>query len=165
MAAGTATKNSIFVLQAQDIDIAKIQKVRSPPVRSQVIFGQLESYPRGVAVSCFRIVNWQCQQINRTVFRTKSPTQVGCERSDSTLSWKIVPNDGDSAWKHRSRLHRRECWCLLLNGEGTKIDAGHGLYWGHCLGQRHSISYLLATLERWPEFCRRTGTTSLKARP
>src|SRR3989442_12252037 len=86
MAAGTATKNSIFVLQAHDIDIAKIQKVRSPPVRSQVIFGQLESYPRGVAVSCFRIVNWQCQQINRTVFRTKSPTQVGCERSDSTLS-------------------------------------------------------------------------------
>src|SRR6267378_4537482 len=143
MAAGPATKNSIFVLQAHDIDIAEIQKVRSPPVRSQVIFGQLESYPRGVAVSCFRIVNWQCQQINRTVFRTKSPTQVGCERSDSTLSWKIVPNDGDSAWKHRSRSHRRECWCLLLNGEGTKIDAGHGLYWGHCLGQRHSISYLL----------------------
>src|SRR5258708_4465452 len=145
MAAGPATKDSIFVLQAHDIDIAEIQKVRSPPVRSQVTFGQLESYARWVAISCFCIVDRQRQQIYRTVFRTKSPTQVGCERSDSTLSWKIVPNDGDSARKRRSRLHRRECWCLLLNGEGTKIDAGHGLYWGHCLGQRHSISYLLAT--------------------
>src|SRR5207302_3631780 len=31
------------------------------------------------------------------------------------------------------------------NGEGTKIDTGHGLYRGHCLGRRHSLCYLLTT--------------------
>src|ERR1700687_6337979 len=93
MPAGRAAEDSIFVLQAHDIDIAEIQKVGGSRVGIQVVFSQLESYLRGIAVSCFGIVDWQGQQIDSAIFRTESGAQVGCERSDATLPRKIIPNN------------------------------------------------------------------------
>ena len=57
-----SSKDSVFMLQADQIDIAEIQKVRGLPVGSQIIFGQLESHSRGIVVALFGIVNRKRQQ-------------------------------------------------------------------------------------------------------
>ena len=44
MRAGRSAKNSVFVLQANQIDVAEIQEVRSLAVRRQLILRKLESY-------------------------------------------------------------------------------------------------------------------------
>jgi len=48
MSAGATSKDSIFMLQADQIDVTEIEKVRCLPVGSQVFFGQLEPHPVGI---------------------------------------------------------------------------------------------------------------------
>ena len=44
MAAARASKDSEFVLQAEDIDVNQIQKIGRPPVRGDILFGNFETH-------------------------------------------------------------------------------------------------------------------------
>ena len=99
MRARTAAKDSIFMLQANQIDIAEIQEVGGLAVGRQIILGQFEAYPSRITVALFGIVHRKSQQLRRAVFRMNGVAQIGCECRNSTMSWKIVANDGDAVWK------------------------------------------------------------------
>ena len=60
MCAGGATEDSLLVLEADQIDIAEIQKVRGLAVGSQVLFGQLEPHPDGIVVAIVGVVHQEC---------------------------------------------------------------------------------------------------------
>ena len=51
MRAGWSAKNSVFMLQANQIDVAEIQEVRSLAVRRQLILRKLEANPGGIAIA------------------------------------------------------------------------------------------------------------------
>jgi len=57
MSARSPSKDSIFVLQAYQIDIAEIQEIGGLPVRCEVVFGQLEPHSSGVGKTFLGIVN------------------------------------------------------------------------------------------------------------
>src|SRR5207249_8418115 len=131
------------MLQTNQIDVVEIQEVRCLPVGRQLIFGKLESDSCGVTIAFFCVIDWQRQKFRRAIFSVDRIAQVCRECRDPALPRKIIPDDGDSTWKRRSRLCGRECWCLLLNSEWAKIDTGHGFNWGHCLWHRHSLAISL----------------------
>src|SRR5664279_1632393 len=95
MSASASAKDAIFMLQADQIDIAKIQEVGGMPVGIEVILRQCESDSGGVGITLLGVVNRQCQELSRAKFRMKGITQVCCERGDSTTSGKIIPHDCD----------------------------------------------------------------------
>src|SRR4029077_4871744 len=47
MPAGAAAKDSVFVLEADQIDIAEIKEVRRLPVGSKIVLGEFESHSVG----------------------------------------------------------------------------------------------------------------------
>ena len=100
--ARSTSKNSIFVLQAHQIDIAEIQKVGGLAVGSQIVLGQLEPHSGGIAVALFSIVHGESQQLGRAVFRVNGVAQVRRERRNSALSREIVADDCDSIGKCRA---------------------------------------------------------------
>jgi hypothetical protein len=73
------------MLQAHQIDIAKIQEIRSLPVRAQIILAQFKSHPRRIAVALFYIVDWQREQFSGCVFSVNGVAQIRCEGGDPTL--------------------------------------------------------------------------------
>src|SRR5271157_4820934 len=96
MSASASAKDAIFVLQADQIDIAEIQKVGGVPVGIEIILRQGEPDSGGVGITLIGIVNGECQELNRAKFRMNRVTQVCCERRNSTTSGKIIPHDCDS---------------------------------------------------------------------
>ena len=69
MSASASAKDAILVLQADQIDIAEIQKVSGVPVGIQVILGQREPDSGGVGITLLGVVNWECQELSRAKFR------------------------------------------------------------------------------------------------
>ena len=57
MTADRAAENAEFMLQAYDVHIADVQKIRSPQVRRQVLFFDLEADYLGIVVSVFDVVD------------------------------------------------------------------------------------------------------------
>ena len=86
--------------------LVKLRNSAAPFVRRQLLFGQLESHPLGIAVFGLRIVHRQCKQAFGSVLVGDSITQVGGESGNTTLPRKIVSNDCDSA---RKREIDRRC--------------------------------------------------------
>jgi hypothetical protein len=113
MRAGAASKDSVLVLKANQVDITEIEKVRGLPVRGQVVLGQFESHPYGVVVTFFSIVNRKCEQLSRSVFCVKGIAQVGCKRGDPTTSRKIISHYCDPVGECRPSGYGRE-WDYLL---------------------------------------------------
>src|SRR6266851_8517348 len=106
MRTGTASEDPVLVLQADQIHIAEVEKVRGLPVGSQVVLRELESHPDGIVVTLFGIVDRKCQQLRRAVFRVQGVAQVGCERGDSTMLRKIIAHHRDSSGKCWARWYR-----------------------------------------------------------
>ncbi len=104
MTAGRAAKNSVFVLQAYQIEVREIQELGSLLIGGQIILRQRESYPRWVGIPRFRVVDRHGEQPCRTTFGGNRFAQVGSKSGDPTLARKIVANDGDPAGETRARL-------------------------------------------------------------
>ncbi len=140
MPAGNAAKDSIFVLEADQIDVAEIEKVRGLPVGSLTVLGQLEPHPDRIVVTLLRIVNRERQQLRRTVFRVYGVAQVGCKRRDSTTPRKIIPHDCDSIGERWARWRWCRCGWLFFQFERLHFDQCYGFWDRHHFRQRHSIS-------------------------
>src|SRR5712671_4933267 len=120
------------MLQTNQVDVAKIQEVRRLSIGSQRILGKLEAHSRWVAVAFFRIVDWQREEFDSTVFRVKRVAQIGRECRDATFARQIVPNHSDAAGQHWPWEYRHGSGGCLLHYEGTQIDHFtniHGVLW------------------------------------
>jgi hypothetical protein len=144
--AGWSAENSVLVLQAHQIDIAKIQEICSLPIRSQVSFAQLESHSRRVTVALFCVVDRQREQLCGTEFSVNCVTQVCRECRDTTLPGKVVPDNGNPARQHWPWMCKVGCGRLIIDYEGTQfyrfakvwcIGKRYGFYLGDCVGQWH----------------------------
>src|SRR5579863_842524 len=104
MRARRTAENSIFVLHANQINIAEIQEIGCLAIRSQFILGKFESDAGRVRVAFRRVVYRQGQQFRSFVFGVKRVAQIRGEGSDTTFARKVIPDDRDSAWKNRSGM-------------------------------------------------------------
>ena len=69
MAAGWSSENSILMLQADQVDITEVKKVRSRVIGRRVAFHQFEAHARGIVVVRAGIVDWHSQKLDGLVFR------------------------------------------------------------------------------------------------
>src|SRR5664280_1610902 len=81
--------------------LVKIEELGRTFIGRQLLFGQLESHPLGIAVFGLRIIYGQCKQSFNPVLGRNSVAQVGGESRNTALPWKIVPNDSDPARKRK----------------------------------------------------------------
>src|SRR5450759_4005250 len=107
MASGRTAEESILVLQGNHVDIVEVQEFSRFLIRGLVVLGERPSHPRGIVISLFRVVHWQRQQSSGSVLRGYGAAQVGGERSNSTLSRKIIADHRDST---RQRWLRLQSW-------------------------------------------------------
>src|SRR5208283_5435027 len=98
VAAGRTAENSIFMLQTHHIDIVEVQKFSRVFIRLDVVLGERPSYPWGIVISFFGIIDRQCQQSRRSVLARYGRAQICRKCRDSTLSRKIIPNHRNSTW-------------------------------------------------------------------
>src|ERR1700730_5301562 len=96
MASGRPAEDSVLVLEADQVDIVEVQEFSGFLIRRQVILSQRPSYSCRIVISLFRVVYRQGQQSSRPVLRGNGGAQVRCERSNSTLSRKVIADHRDS---------------------------------------------------------------------
>src|SRR5580692_7624750 len=141
MPAGEATKDSIFVLQANQIDVAEVQEVRGLPVGSQIIFRQLESHSRGIRITLFGVVDRKGQQLCRAIFCVYCVAQIRRERRNPASPRKIIPHDRDSIGKCRVRRKRFRRYGSIFQHERLDFDQRFSFRGRYYFRQRHSISF------------------------
>src|SRR5690348_13880721 len=96
VASGRTTEDSIFVLQAHHIDIVEVQECSRFLIGRHVVLGERPSHPCGIVISLFRVVHRQRQQSSCPVLRGYGFAEVRGERSNPAMSWKIIPDYGNS---------------------------------------------------------------------
>jgi hypothetical protein len=94
--ARTPAEDAVLVLQAHEINIIDVEKVRGPHVRIDVPLGQLEAHAGGVGVAVFVVIDREGQARRARKFGGDGLAQVGREGGDATLAGKIVANEGDT---------------------------------------------------------------------
>src|SRR5579863_4848508 len=97
MASGRTAEDAVFVLQADHVDIVKVQKISRVLVGPHVVLGQRPSHARRVVIPFLGVVYRKGQQPSGAVLRGNRAAQVGGERGDSAMSRKIVSDHRDSA--------------------------------------------------------------------
>src|SRR5436190_7919768 len=93
------SEDSVFVLQAYQIEIREIQEVSRLLIRCQIILLKGESHPRRVCIAQFRVIHWDCEQSCRSILRGNCLAQVSGKGGDPALPGKVVANYGDPAWQ------------------------------------------------------------------
>ena len=106
MAAARASENSKFVLQTENINIHKIQKIGRPPVGGDILFRNFETHFRRIVVSRGVIGHRNNRTVQIGILRDDCFAQIRCESGDSTLPRNIIRQKCDPfnvAWQ----IHRK----------------------------------------------------------
>jgi hypothetical protein len=64
---GLASEDSKFMLQAHQIDVARIQELGGRPVGRDIVFADLESHPLRVGVGCVLVVDSYHRQLGGSI--------------------------------------------------------------------------------------------------
>ena len=96
VAARPSAEDAVFVLQAYEVHVIDIQKVRRPAIGSKILFGQLEAHASRIGIAAFDVVDRHCDASRIRVFGGDGLTQVGGERGDAALSRQIVADESDA---------------------------------------------------------------------
>ena len=104
VASGRTAEDSILVLQAHHVDIVEVQEFSRILIGLHIVLGERPSHSLGIVISLFSVVYWQRQQSSGSVLGGYGRTEVGGERSNSTLPRKIISDHRDSARQRRSWL-------------------------------------------------------------
>src|ERR1019366_2333750 len=132
MASCRTPEDSILVLQAHHVDIVEVQEFSRFLIRGHVVLGERPSHPRGIVISLFRVVHGQRQQSGGSVLRGYGRAQVGGERSNATLSRKIIPNHRDSTGQGWLRLPSWTSRWHLVSYQGARGDDFQDPLGQHC---------------------------------
>src|ERR1700722_17493452 len=104
MASRRAAKDSIFMLQANHVDVVEVQEFGGLLIGSWIVLSQRPSHPCRIVVSLFRIVYRQRHQSGSSILRGYGLAQVGGECGDATVPGKIIPDNRDSAGERQLRF-------------------------------------------------------------
>jgi len=80
-----STKDPVFVLQTDQINVAEIQEISGLAVGSHLILGKFESDSGRVDVAFWRIVDRKRQEFRGAVFGMNRVAQIRGERGDAAL--------------------------------------------------------------------------------
>ena len=94
-----SAKNSVLVLQADQVDIAEIQEVSGLSVGRKIVLGKFEANSARVKVTFFSVVYRERQEFRGAIFLVNGVTQIGGECGDATAARKIVAHDSDAIGK------------------------------------------------------------------
>src|SRR5260370_22928821 len=134
MGSGWTAEECILVLQTHHVDVVEVQKFSGLLIRRHVVLCERPPYSCGIVIAQLRVVQWQCQQSSSPVLLGNRAAQVSGERSDSTMSWKIVPDDRDSA--RERRLQMRPCTHRCIPDSQGYARADH---FQDAFGGKHSM--------------------------
>src|ERR1051325_6778710 len=95
MAACWAAKDSEFVLQAHNIDIADIEEVRGAQIGRKILFFNLEANDIRVIIALFDVVHRDRKALAGRVFVSHRGKQVGSKCCDAALTRQIVPDESN----------------------------------------------------------------------
>jgi hypothetical protein len=107
IAAIRASKDSEFVLQAEDINVYQIQKIGRTPVRGDILFRNFEAHLGRIIVSPRAIGHRNNRTLQARVLRGDCLAQVRCESGDPTLPRNIIGEKCDLlnvAWQIHKKL-------------------------------------------------------------
>lgn len=96
MAARLPAVDSKLVLDAQNVGLVKVQKVRSTPVGIETLLGNLASYPGRVIVPRYPIVDCARVDMRRRRSRRDGLAEIRGERSDSAESGSVSSQKSSS---------------------------------------------------------------------
>src|SRR5579863_6654041 len=122
MRARRTAKNSIFVLHANQINIAEIQEIGCLTIRSQFILGKLEPDAGGIRIAFWRVVYRQGQQFRSIVFGVKCVAQIRGEGGDTTFAGEVISDDRDSAWQNRPWMSWKRRNGFFFDDDRIKAD-------------------------------------------
>jgi hypothetical protein len=112
--ASFASIDPILVLQANQIYIGAVKKARGCPIRPDIGFGYLESYPRRVNVRRLRIVHGYHEHSRGSELSRDCITQICREGRNSTLPRKVVADNRYPNW-NRPAGYRLRGSCRLFS--------------------------------------------------
>src|SRR6201987_2936283 len=104
MASGPTTEDSILALQAHHVDVVEVQECSRLLIGLHLVLSERPSHPGGIVVALIGVVDGERQESSTPVLRGDCAAQVCGEGSNSTLSWKIVPDYCNSTRQRGPRL-------------------------------------------------------------
>jgi len=90
VAAAGPTENSEFVLQADNINVADIQKVGGAKIRRKVLLFNFKANDLGVFVAFRNVVDRNGEAVRLGVCDLDSRENVGSESCNAAFSWQMV---------------------------------------------------------------------------
>jgi hypothetical protein len=109
-------ENAELMLQANDVHVTDVEKVRGTEIGRQVLLLNFEANYVGVLVATWNVVNRDGEALALGVCASDGGKQIGRERSYAALAWQVVANKGDLT-DFRRAIH--ESIPLLPGGPGT----------------------------------------------
>ncbi|HLH10079.1 MAG TPA: hypothetical protein VKW78_22780 [Terriglobales bacterium] len=97
VASRSAAEDPVFMLQADQIYLVDVEKVRRPLIRSEIILKQFEADTWRIFVAGEDVVHRKHKAVTLTKLGSQRLTKIGGERSNPTLSRQVVADDGNPA--------------------------------------------------------------------
>ena len=88
--------NTELMLHAEDIGIVEIQEIRRATVGVEILFQKLEAHTRGIIIPLLTVIDGSDKTVHARGFRRHSLREVMGECSNSTESWEIISQKGDT---------------------------------------------------------------------
>ena len=123
VAARPPAKNSIFELQANEIDVVDIQEIGGASIRLNIFFRQFKSNAGRVSVAAFDVVDGQRDARGVAVFGGDGLAEIGGERGNAALARQVVtdkrnPADGclvGGSFHDQNMISENRCsWSSLI---------------------------------------------------
>ena len=90
-----SAEDSVFVLDADDVDRVDVQEVGGAPVRRQIGLRDLESNARGIRMTPPAVVHRDDEAVELGKFAVNRVAQIGRERCDAALAWGMCAEQRD----------------------------------------------------------------------
>ena len=91
-----AAEDPELMLQAENINIVDVQKIRGPPIRCDLLLRNLEPHAFGVVVSILRVIDGHHEDLSLAVRSDECIGQVSSERSNPALTRQRVADACDA---------------------------------------------------------------------
>jgi len=98
VASDLTSEDAVLVLQADKVISIEIEKFSSTFIGRAIILPNFEPYPFGILIARLRIIHWNREKTIISEFRRHRGTEICCERSNTTLSREIIPDECDARW-------------------------------------------------------------------
>jgi len=97
VAASRSAEDSELVLDRDDIHVAGVEEVGSPPVRAKILFFNLEANEIRILIAPAGIIDRHREAPVARVPRGHRLKQVGCERGNTAFARQVVADERDGS--------------------------------------------------------------------